>query len=132
MRGSEATDVRMVNGMGKIEEKFADIFRNWNIQLPANATVDKKRGKIRQNDWSISYIYGNDYMDYYAEHRMTNPRHVRIYVDGKVEDLPAPLEMYSYSDESDKERAKQEFVRHNRAIYAELERKGLVDTKDQP
>ena len=71
-------------------------------------------------------------MDYYAEHRMTNPRHVRIYLDGKMESLPAPLEMYSYSDESDKERAKQEFIRHNRAIYAELERKGLVDTKDQP
>ena len=118
--------------MGKIEETFADIFRNWNIQLPANATVEKKRGKTRQSGWSISYVFGNDYMDYYAEHRMTNPRHARIYVDGKVESLPAPFEMYSYSDESDKERARQEFIRHNRAIYAELERKGLVDTKDQP
>ena len=116
--------------MDKIEEKFANIFRNWNIQLPTNATVEKKRGKIRQNGWSISYVFGNDCMDYYAEHRMTNPRHVRIYVDGKVEELPSPLEMYSYSEESDKERAKQEFFRNNREIYAELERKGLVETED--
>ena len=117
--------------MDNIERIFGDTFEHWDIQLPANATVDKKRGKIHQSGWSISYVFGEDYMDYYAEHRMTDPRHVRIYTDGKVETLPAPREVYAYSDERDKDGAREEFFRYNRAVYAELERKGLVDTEDQ-
>ena len=117
--------------MNNIEQTFRDLFAHWEIQLPANATVDKKRGEICQSCWSISYVFVEDYMDYYARHRMTSPWHGRIYADGKVAELPAPREWYAFSDETDEVRAREEFFHHNRAVYAELKRKGLVDTEDQ-
>ena len=46
-----------------------------------------------QAGWAISYVFGEDYLDYYAEHRMTNPRHVRIHAEGLCESLEAPQDM---------------------------------------
>ena len=35
-------------------------------------------------------MFGEDYLDYYAEHRMTSPCHERIHSDGRWESLEAP------------------------------------------
>jgi hypothetical protein len=69
--------------MTNIESKFNDSFAHWEIRLPSDAVEHRKRGKIVQAGWAIWYLFGFDekgeYLDYYASHRMTNDRHVRIY-----------------------------------------------------
>ena len=76
--------------MNNIDTAFAKMFESWNIHLPLNATTLKQPGKIVQAGWAIRYVFGEDYLDYYAEHRMTNPRHERIHSDGRCESLEAP------------------------------------------
>ena len=55
---------------------------------------------IVQQGWTISMRFdigaedGRERLDYYAMHRMTNDRHVRMYAAGEEEDLPAMLESY--------------------------------------
>ena len=116
--------------MNNISTAFAKMFEPWDIHLPTDATTLKQPGKIRQRGWFISYVFGEDYLDYYAEHRMTNPRHVRIHSDGQCESLEAPRDMYAVSgdaDESERQRAEENFYAHNRRVYCELRAKGLVD-----
>ena len=116
--------------MDNIETTFAKMFGNWNIQLSPNATTLKQPGKIMQAGWIIRYVFGSDHLDYYAEHRMTNPRHGRIHSDGRHESLEAPNEMYvipSDADESARQQAKEDFYAHNRRVYSELKAKGLTD-----
>ncbi len=115
--------------MDNIETAFAKTFDNWNIRLPQNATALKQPGKIVQAGWVISYVFGEDYLDYYAEHRMTNPRHVRIHSDGRSESLEAPQEMYAVpgdADETARQQAKEDFYAYNRRVYSELRAKGLA------
>ncbi len=116
--------------MNDIENTFAKMFGNWNIQLPPDAITLKQPGEIMQAGWLIRYVFGADYLDYYAQHRMTNPRHGRIHSDGRHEPLEAPHEMYVIprdSDESGRQKAKEDFYANNRRIHEELRAKGLVD-----
>lgn len=116
--------------MNNIDTTFAKIFDSWNIHLPPNATTLKRPGKITQAGWSIRYVFGEDYLDYYAVHRMTNPRHVRIHSDGRCESLEAPKEMYAIprdADESTRQQAQEDFYAYNRKVYSELRAKGLAD-----
>ena len=116
--------------MNAIERSFARTFDNWGITLPPDATSLRRPGKIVQAGWIIRYVFGEDYLDYYAAHRMTNPRHVRIHSDGRRESLEAPREMYVVSrgaDESARKQAKEDFRAYNRRVHAELKAKGLAD-----
>lgn len=116
--------------MNNIDTAFAEMFASWSIHLPPDATALKQPGKIRQGGWSISYVFGEDYLDYYAEHRMTNPRHGRIHSDGRCESLESPRDMYVVSgdaDESERKRAEENFYTHNRRVYSELRAKGLME-----
>ena len=116
--------------MNNVETTFAKMFGNWNIQLPLNAVALKQPGEIMQAGWFIRYVFDADYLDYYADHRMTNPRHGRIHSDGRHESLEAPQEMYVVpgdADESVRQQAKEDFYANNRRIHAELRAKGLVD-----
>jgi tetratricopeptide (TPR) repeat protein len=78
---------------GYIENTFAEHFAHWKITLPQEDLNDRCSGHIFQAGWLIQYCFGKDdtcgYMDYYATHRMTNDRHVRIYANGREEQLPA-------------------------------------------
>ena len=116
--------------MNNIDTIFAKKFPSWNIHLPANATTLRRPGKIMQAEWVINYVFGEDYLDYYADHRMTNPRHVRIHSDGRCESLEAPETGFGYpsdADESARQQAEEAFYTHNRRVYAELKAKGLMD-----
>ena len=116
--------------MNNIDAVFAKTFDSWDICLPPDATTLKLPGKINRKGWMIRYVFSEDYMDYYAEHRMTNPRHVRVHSDGRSESLKAPQDMYVVpgdADESVRQRAKENFHAYNREVYAELKAKGLVD-----
>ena len=116
--------------MNNVDTIFAKMFETWDMCLPTDTTILRRPGKITQKEWSISYVFGEDYLDYYAEHRMTDPRHVRIHSDGRCESLDAPWDMYAVSgdaDESEHQGAKENFYAHNRRVYGELRDKGLVD-----
>ena len=116
--------------MDNIDRIFAESFASWNIQLPLDATTLRRPGRINKAGWSISYVFGEDYLDYYAEHRMTNPRHVRIYADGRVEGLEAPRDGYVIpgdADEATERQAREDYYAYNRRVHAELRAKGLVD-----
>ena len=84
--------------MSEIERVFNEAFRPFQISLAPEDLAQKRRGGIVQRGWAIWYLFGADargeYMDYYAAHRMTNDRHVRIYADGTTESLPALCSMY--------------------------------------
>ena len=116
--------------MDNIHGIFDKMFANWDIHLPPDATTLKRPGRISQAGWFISYVFGEDYLEYYAVHRMTNPRHGKIYADGRVEGLEAPREFIvipAGADEAAERRAREDYYAYNRRVYAELRAKGLVD-----
>ena len=116
--------------MDNIEAAFAKTFETWDIQLLRDATTLRQPGKIMQAGWIIRYVFGEDHLDYYAEHRMTNPRHVRLHPDGRSESLAAPRDMYVVpgdADEAARQKAKEDFYAYNRRVHSELRAKGLTD-----
>ena len=116
--------------MDNIERIFAEMFDIWDIRLPPDAVTLKQPGRIKKAGWFISWVFGEDYLDYYAEHRMTNPRHARIYADGRIEGLEAPLDgivIPAGADEAAERKAREDYYAYNRRVYADLRAKGLVD-----
>ena len=112
---------------------FKDYFANWNIELSVEAISHLNQGQIVQivgAGWTIKVLFGEDshgeFMDFYAGHRMTNDRHVRVYVDGIVQSLPALLEGRICSDDPEEdERLEQKFQSTNRKIMKLLDEKGF-------
>jgi hypothetical protein len=82
-----------------LKKVFADDLLRWGVVL-LEEVEEEQCGKILKAGWSIRYRFGKDerglFLDYYAAHRMTNDRHVRLRSDGTREDLPVMLESYSY------------------------------------
>lgn len=118
--------------LGKIKLLFAKEFAMSDICLAEDDVVNRRPGKIDKNGWDISYLFGSDekgeYLDYYASHRMTNDRHVRIYADGQREDLPALVDFRRASqDPQEDERLKEEFYAENSRVLAMLKEKALWD-----
>jgi len=119
--------------MSEIAKIFSDTFRHWQIVLPNDAVETRQRGEIHTAGWTIQYLFGQDekggYLDYYATHRMTNERHVRIYDNGVVVTLEAPLEFMVFPPnctQEEAERIRREYTEANRQIYAALAQKGFV------
>ena len=118
--------------MNEIEEAFNRTFANWDIQLPAEAAASRSSGRLVKAGWTIEYLFGHEgdkeHLDYYAVHRMTNDRHVRIHSDGQCETLETPLEFVVYpegSDEAARQEAREAFYAHNRAVDERLREKGF-------
>ena len=85
--------------MKKIKAYFDGYFHSWGIVLPQadlSSLVLDKDHELCKEGWTIRYKFGaqdgKGYMDFYASHRMTNDRHERVWEDGRVEGLPAPLD----------------------------------------
>lgn len=112
---------------------FKKYFAPWNIELSEEAISHLNQGQIVQivgTGWTIKVLFSEDsqgeFMDFYAGHRMTNDRHVRVYVDGTVEGLPALHEGRICSDDPEEdERLEQEFQSTNRKIMDLLDEKGF-------
>ena len=118
--------------MNQLESAFAEYFSNWNILLPADAVATRQPGKIQEKGWVIEYLFGVDgddeYLDFYASHRMTNDRHERIHANGIVEGLEAPREFLVYpgdADEATRKTIQEEHQAHNRGVYERLRGKGF-------
>jgi hypothetical protein len=88
-----------------------------------DALIQGHPGHI-SGEWSVRWVFGStngeEYLEFYARHRMTNDRHVRIYVSGSVEDLPAPID--AAAGFPMQLRSPEE----NRALRDELREKGLL------
>ena len=123
--------------MNKIKNQFNTSFKHWNILLPPDDIAQRKRGKIVKGGWAIWYLFGADengeYLDYYASHRMTDDRHVRIYSNGKTENLPVIESMRLASmDPEEDARLEAEFFTENQRIAEMLEAKGFGLAGDEP
>ena len=121
--------------LDKAREVFAETFAHWGIEIDAK-DLQAGRGRIGKAGWNIAFLTGvaegKAYLEYYASHRMTNDRHVRIWATGEAEDLPAIRDIYVFHADrpGDEERAKAEYLEHNRRVAAELEAKGLFPSGD--
>ena len=74
---------------------------------------------------------GRKRLDYYAMHRMTNDRHIRLYADGEEEDLPAIAEgdvIAQDATEEERETARTEQFAYNQAVEKLLQEKNFVTT----
>jgi hypothetical protein len=123
--------------MKKIEQHFNERFSTWEITLPPDDIENRRRGKIVKAGWAIWYLFGSDdkgeYLDYYASHRMTNDRHVRIHADGHCEGLPEIQEFRICSEDPQEDaRLDAEYYAENQRIAKMLEEKGLGPSGDEP
>ena len=123
--------------MNNIERAFARDFSHWGITLPPEQVRERRRGKIVAAGWTIWYLFGSnergEYLDYYASHRMTNDRHVRIYESGQVESLPTISTMRLISrDPEEDARLEAEHREVQRRVARMLEEKGFGMEGDEP
>lgn len=79
--------------MDKRISTFNAYFAKWEIALPPDIEGRHPRGSIQSRGWIIEFAFGEDedgkLLDFYACHRMTNDRHVRVRSNGNTESLPA-------------------------------------------
>ncbi len=121
----------------KIEAAFAEDFSHWGITLPPEDVRERRRGKILAAGWVIWYLFGSDergeYLDFYASHRMTDDRHVRLREDGETESLPAMRTMRPSSrDPQEDAKLEAEYRSEMRRTAGILEEKGFVMEGDEP
>lgn len=116
--------------MESIEEQFNHHFARWKIRLPSEDVEHRRIGQILHAGWVIWYLFGGDekgdYLDYYASHRMTNDRHVRLRDSAPAESLPAieDFRIVSPDPEEDARREAEYFAR-NQEVARLLEEKGF-------
>ena len=76
----------------RLRQRFNRAFEHWETELPIDALEPGVVWLICHRGWTIWTRYdvenGREYLDYYATHRMTNDRHLRMYVDGDDVGLP--------------------------------------------
>ncbi len=115
-----------------IEKNFNEYFSNWDITLPCESTIECKSGVIQSRGWNIRYLFGSNnkgnYLDFYASHRMTDDRHIRLYASGKIENLPSMWDMITYptnANEQEKLEAERKFHENNNRVMKILKEKGF-------
>ena len=116
-----------------IAARFAGYFDRRQICLPEEALSTRQRGEIRSHGWSIQYLFGADqegeYLDFFANHRMTNARHERIYASGAMQRLPTYEEFIVYpahATQEEREKIDEAYQSHNAAVSELLRQKGFV------
>lgn len=122
----------------QLRQHFNRAFARWEIKLPEKAMSPGVVWIIVKRGWTIWMRFdvdtedGREHLDYYAMHRMTSDRHVRLYANGKEESLPAIGGLgYGYSQdatEAEKEAARDKYFARNQAVEKLLEEKGFVMT----
>lgn len=121
----------------RIAEEFNKYFSNFEIGIRSEDVVVGTRRSIGKRGWRINFrIYSDDSglpcLEFYAVHRMTSDRHVRIRADGVTQELDAILESYGYDPKvpGSEQAAKENYLRHNRAVASELQARGLYPEGD--
>ena len=121
----------------KLRQRFNRAFAHWEIELPVDAMPLGVVWLIVQQGWTIWMRFdigaedGRERLDYYAMHRMTSDRHVRVYADGEEEYLPAMAWHYGIpqgATVAEQEEAGDKYFTSNQAVEKLLEEKGFVMT----
>jgi hypothetical protein len=69
------------------------------------------------------------FMDFYANPRMTNDRHIRIWEDGHSDGLPSPAAFRVLTGNPEEDaRREEEYQRRDRELAADLAKKGFIFT----
>lgn len=118
-----------------LRQAFNDDFAAWEIVLPPDAMQPGVVWLIVQRGWTIWTLLGEadgrECLDYYAMHRMTNDRHLRLFADGKPQGLPTISGMVVFPAGATAEecaRIKAEHYQRNQEVEKMLEGKGFVMT----
>ena len=122
----------------QLRQRFNRVFARWEIELPPDAMSPGVVWFIVQQGWTIWTRFdigtadGREHLDYYAMHRMTSDRHVRMFADGEEEWLPCIASMYveKGATEAERKEEEEEFYARNQAVQKLLEEKGFVMTDD--
>lgn len=119
----------------QLRQAFNDGFKKWQIELPPDAMAPGAVWLIVSAGWTVWTVFGNEdgreYLDYYAMHRMTNDRHVRLYANGKSDGLPAIEGMCVIPQGTTREEEAELRARHfkrNQEVQRMLDEKGFVMT----
>ena len=121
-----------------IEDYFTKRFETWDIRLPSEAVRRRLGGHIFEAGWHIGFIWGTEngeeYLEFLAQHRMTDDRRQRVYSSGRIDDLPVAPHWVAIPDgispEKEAELLKASAQEHRR-ISAELRERGLLPPKGQ-
>lgn len=118
--------------LSKIRTAFNEYFEG-QVALPDPIPG---KGAIDSLDtgWTVRFVLCHDeqgfpFLDFAADHRMTNPRHHRINHEGIVSFLEMFREHYSFDPNvpGDREKKQAEYFSFNRRVYEILREKGLAD-----
>jgi hypothetical protein len=108
-----------------IKQTFDRKYAAWSLVLPEASLSARSPGSINKNGWTVNYRYGSeggqDHLEYFASHRMTNDTLNRIYDDGREEVLGYCQEFHL----ADNEQAEQAYYEHNRKFYEDVKKRGL-------
>jgi len=123
-----------VDNLKQIRDSFRNYFDEPAIELPEKIEL----GLVKSIDligsgWSIKYKLDTAdnkcFLDFYAEHRMTNSRHLRVLENGEVISLENFWEFgYTvYDDDQERtEREKNEKIQKNQEVEDVLTQKGFM------
>jgi len=121
----------------RIAETFSGYFAKFDIRIEARDVAVGSRREIHKEGWRITFSVladdgGFPSLEFYATHRMTDDRHVRIWADGHAEGLDAIWSFYGHdpSVPGSQEAAEEEYLRHNREVARELREAGLYPHGD--
>jgi hypothetical protein len=127
----------MLGPEDRIAETFNRHFADFDIRIEADDVVFGRRGEIRAQGWRITFRIDTDdagapSLEFYATHRMTSDRHMRIWGDGHEDELDAIYESYGYDSKvpGAEEAAREEYLRHNRMVTEQLVEAGLYPDGD--
>lgn len=115
----------------EIAKVFADQFGTWGLTLPAENLERREEGRVQSQGWHVRFVFGVDdgeeYLEYYATHRMTNDTHVRIFASGRTESLEAMVDFTCFDSDvkGAEEAAEKKLVDHNARVSEELNKRGL-------
>lgn len=121
------TDPRLIN-------QFNEYFKHWQVILPeAGMEMTDQPVRISHSGWWITIRFGADggspWMEIYAQHRMTNDRHLRFHVDRDCEQLSTldePVFIPEGATAEEEAAIHQAAKLRYRELFRELEAVGLV------
>lgn len=126
-----------MNERESLRQIFNRDFGNWDIELPDEALTKDDVWLIVQRGWTIWTRFDSsdedqrEYLDYYAIHRMTNDRHVRLYSNGDVKALPTMSQGYVIPNGASKEEQEEleaKYTAYNQSVEELLNEKGFLMT----
>ncbi len=118
----------------RLVRQFNEYFQHWQVTLP-EAEMDLPDGPVRisHSGWWITMIFGGDavlpWLEIYAQHRMTNDRHIRFHTDKEQEILPAldePIFIPENATEKEEQNIRDVAKERHKSLFAELQKVGLV------